>query len=344
MLYFSRTNAPLSPALGGGFYVGYTTLNENPNFIHILKYKNDYTLDYDKSTGLYGTVTDIAATAWGFFILVEENERFILYGIFDENGEFSFRFKRIIFEVAGRAKFKEQICIYEVTGAFTFGSSSMFKPDSGKIFFADGFLIIAIAHYNNFNVGSGEDNHTFDGLYVFDENGNDIRYAWTRATSHSLIQSLGYDGEFFYYAGLGDAYPQNVNVAMIDTRLVPQSMDGILLKYNQVFHRITSNTVPQGLPGDAGGNSCGRFAGAFFDPMRYRYGFVYSVKPCNIKKDYKYDEIGIIQYNFSGFNISGMTKYVIPGLSAINIRQIRVGKYGKNLLISYSEYRDFRGT
>ena len=96
-----------------------------------------------------------------------------------------------------------------------FGMNCIFEPVNAKLNFGNNRIGLIFAHYNNFDWRS--DCHTGDTFITIDTNGSKYDFAWTWKTSHSLVQSLVFDGKYWITASLGDAYPEGITLSAVDS-------------------------------------------------------------------------------------------------------------------------------
>ena len=336
-IYFHPSNGPLSPKLnGGGFYVFYR-LDSNGH-LHILEYNDKYEQVQNKDLNIDGYPQDIAATEWGFIILYAENAALKLTGYYDD---FTLRFNNILFG-SGRwpKRPTEQIIFSYSNGVLAEGMTAMDETENGKLVYASGMLGVIFAHYNDFQMGQASQNrHTGDSIIVFDVNGENAKLGYAWGASHSLVQSIMYNGKTFVSTSLGDAYPENVQGCVINQNIFGSDQGIYFDKLNEKVNEIYSKCVnlhPKGFPGDTFGSSGGRVGSLHYNGEVY--AIPYSVLPCNgasVHADY--DEVGLLTFQVTKNAVINVERHQFPGLSAKKIMNIRSGQYGKNILITYIE-------
>ena len=329
ILFFQPSNGPLAPKPNGGFYVFYTT--RSGQMLNVLDYDDKY--KYIKTIELKtkGRPLDIAATEWGFGVLYSNKDNALYFDGYYSDGQL--RFSRVIYD--NNLMQKDQIIFTSNTGSFHFGLENMWEAENGKVTYGNGLFGVSFAHYNDFNYGNGNRNgHTGDTFILFDQNGDNEKIAWNWEASHSLIQSMIFTGKYFVYTTLGDAYPENFNGCIIDPSSLQSVVDGIHKRQDRVWASC-QEMHPQHIPGDHVGNACGRMGSIHFNGEKY--AMTYTIKPCGTSSGKtELNEVGLITFTLDGRTIKNKTKVVIPGLSAKKIINIRSGKYGKYILITYT--------
>ena len=331
-IFFSSSNGPISPKLSGGFYLAYTLASDK--HLHVLEYNENYEKVNDRDLNIIGNPMDITSTPWGYAILYSEGQALKVTGFFASG---AIRFTKIIFDNGSGSKLpKNQIVFTDGSGGAYFGMFNMYAPENGKILFSGGVFGITFAHYNEFNSGQEKSNaHTGDSFITLDENGENEKIAYSWASSHSLVQSILFNGEYFMTSALGDAYPENIKSCLVKPFVLGNTVD----KINQRKNNIVSSCAdlhPQGLPGSQLGNTCGRMGSIHYNGVKY--AIPYTVLPCTGKtKSTSLNEFGLLTYTLDGDKMKNIQKIVIKGISADKIVNIRSGKYGNNILIMYNE-------
>ena len=124
---------------------------------------------------------------------------------------------------------KKQIIRYGTDSKPEFGMRFMCNPDSGKLIYSGGRIFLIFSHYNYFLDSGG---HTGDTTVTFDNTLNDMDFGSTWGASHSLIQSVTADDNYFWTAALSDAYPMGIKVVYTSKTKFYNSNDPINNKKN----------------------------------------------------------------------------------------------------------------
>ena len=330
------SNGPIGPKLDGGFYLFYSLKSDA--HLHVRQYDNDFKEVNDFDLGIEGQPLDICATEWGYGILymVNANRAVRVSGYFADNKE---RFTTILFNSGHNIKLAtEQIMFHTQKGGLYYGMGAMYNPENGKITYGNGRFGITFGHFNNFGNGAEKmEYHQGDTIFSLDSNGENALIHDGFSSSHSLIQTIYFDGLHFITGALGDAYPANIKACVLQPYSDGSTFDSFDKRYNR--HKANCLDLhPDKMPGNALGNSCGRMGSMTFNGETY--AIAYSIKPCSAGGSL--DEVGILTFNFIEGEIKNVKKNVIPGISAEHIVNVRSGKYGDNILIMYiNARRDF---
>ncbi|MCP3685536.1 MAG: hypothetical protein GY861_23040 [bacterium] len=232
---------------------------------------------------------------------------------------------------------REQISFYNKDGNILYGMQTMYRPHNGKLAYGKGRVCLVHAHYNYFGAKSG--GHTGDSLFCFDESGRNERYGWSWGASHSLIQSIHYDGNLFVTASLGDMFPKNIKICAAD----PRQETGFdkTRNTNAAYKIWCKNLIEdgEGINGNGTGKACGRLGGIM--RLGKKYAVAYARSPCTVRDYYgktqssKRNEIGIVTFEINGTSFTNF-KITSLGQKASNVVGLRSGKYGKNIYITYA--------
>ena len=326
-IYFERPQAPITPKSDGGYYLAYN--NKKNNKLTVVEFDKTDKIITEKELGYKAFPLDIIETDFGFAIYARDAEdddhSFIVIYTFD----YTKVAETTIMNNGEQPKqSKNALIFYDSNGAPLFGIDNMFNPHNGKLAYGRGKLNLIFAHYNNFN---GEEGHTGDTYYSFDLSGSTktAKYAWSWQSSHSLIQSHIYNGKYFICVSLGDAYPEGINLSIIDISKGGNSYDSTRKNYPNIGY-ITESEMFGVITGNHGGSSYGRLGGVLqFDSV---YVVVYSIKKSSgddrdgiflTKFSYEKDKIKFIK-----------TEYILHG-KAGKLINIRCAKYGGRILITY---------
>ena len=213
-IHFYHSNSPLAPRSDDGYYIAFT---DTSKYLHVLSYdKNDKLLkDFNINEKAYPV--DITATDKGFAIyMIEADSEYHSY-LSLYNKSFQLIKKVQIMNNSKKddkkvdSNIKKQVIRYDTDGKPVFGMRFMYHPDSGKLIYEFGRIILIFSHYNYF-LDVGE--HTGDTTVTFDSSLNDMDFGLTWGASHSLIQSATADDLYFWTAALSDAYPMGIKVTL----------------------------------------------------------------------------------------------------------------------------------
>jgi len=151
-----------------------------------------------------------------------------------------------------------------------------------------------------------------------------------------FTKTMIYNEQYFITASLGDVYPQNIRVCVVDPTQRTTSFDGARQKnVNNPYN--CADVVPGIIPGDGAGNSCGRIGGLLYSGPTV--ALIYARKPCNIISYDKTNEIstdneiGLITFNIANGNVTNINKVKI--INADQITGLRAAKYGNGIFITY---------
>lgn len=331
ILFFNPSTAVVASKVSEiGFWVAYSSRSDYQ--IHILDYDSKFNLIEDKPLNIFGLVLDIAGTPWGFAIIIGSKNQYneFIYGFYSD---FTPRFYKVIFNNGNAPSIlKEQIAFYlSENSELAYGLDAMYEAENAKMVYANGRFGIVFTHYNNFDEGNSQNGHTGETFILLDENGDDIKWGVTWGSSHSLIQSLLFDGKRFIFASLGDAFPQNINVHYHYIDYESSGTDFYTGRKIRIDYG-NKNIYDGSMKGTQTGNSSGRLGGLLFNGEKY--AVVYSVK--DVEGEGQDTEFGIITFTLgSTFNSFEYDKHKVGKVDASQLVQIRAGKYGKNILVMY---------
>ena len=330
------SNGPIGPKLNGGFYLFYSLKKDS--HLHVREYDNDFQIVVDYDLEIEGQPLDICATEWGFGIVYMVNtvRAVKVSGYYADKTE---RFTTILFNSGHNPKLPtEQIMFHTADGGLYYGTGAMYNPENAKITYGNGRFGITFGHFNNFGNGGEKMNfHQGDMIFSLDSNGDNGLIRDGFSSTHSLIQSIYFDGLNFITGALGDAYPRNIKACVLQPFSDGTTFDAFDKRYNRHSGKCY-DLHPDKMPGNELGNSCGRMGSVVFNGETY--AIAYSIKPCSYGGTL--DEVGILTFNVVNGEIQNIKKNVIPGISAEHIVNVRSGKYGANILIMYiNARRDF---
>jgi len=205
--------------------------------------------------------------------------------------------------------------------------------------------------YNHFgdNADGSRNDHTGDAYVTFNEDGQDEKYSWIWLASHSLYQSHLYNGQYYATAALGDDYPQNIQVCIVDQSQTDGYLDGVRNK--TIRHpKYCTLIAPGSIPGDGKGNACGRLGGIHY--LNGTYAVVYQRKPCRVLNNstgayvsQTLNELALLTFTFNATTktFSAITKKVVVTATDL-IMSVRSGKYGNKIFITYSSQKTSNGS
>ena len=285
--WFNRGNASIASKPTGGYYLFYTT---DSYMGVVLEFAPNHTLINTFQVGQNKYILDIVATNFGFIIytkIYKNNDKSILEGY---NSDGTIRWSRII--MANRTPdlspnvppsvVVNQITFYNNKNMPLNGNQLCFANQGGKLSLGRGRVALFKANYNyfgNYSDGSRSD-HTGDSLLTFDLDGNNENYSWTWSASHSLQQSIIYDGKHFVTASLGEPFPENIRVCFTYVNEYTGSMDGVRQAYVNHKSKCFDDLIPGKIPADGVGISCG-FSGGI-DKIGDTYVIAYARKACEV--------------------------------------------------------------
>jgi hypothetical protein len=349
-LFFSPSISPVAPKDDGGFYLAYVDATDSN--LYVAEYDKAMKQLSKKNLNLQIVPMDLIATPWGFVVFARQGNDTNNGFLIAYNADYTQKWKRTLQNngVLPTAQ-KEQITFYDSTGAVLDGNQVNFAIGNGKLAYGRGRISLIYGRYNHFGIVNGARNdHTGDAYLTFDEkDGQDEKYSWVWLSSHSLYQTHAYNGQFFITAALGDDYPQNIQVCVVDQSVVDDYVDGV--RGTKVRHpKYCTKIVPGSIPGDGKGNSCGRLGGLHF--IQDQYALIYQRKPCRILNQSTntyvsntLNELAVLSFTFDPVKLifSGITKKVVV-TSTDAIMSVRSAKYGNKILISYAQMAKAPGT
>ena len=135
----------------------------------------------------------------------------------------------------------------------------MFSPSSGKLAYGRVRIGLIFSHYNAFGTPTQRNDHQGDTNYSFNRRIQNERISWNWKSSHSIIQTQIYDGQFFITASLADLYPTNIRICAIDSEKITGGRDNYdaLKKEFRTTPNYCKEIVPGVIPGDGNGGKCG---------------------------------------------------------------------------------------
>jgi hypothetical protein len=147
---------------------------------------------------------------------------------------------------------------------------------------------------------------------------------------------------------MGDDFPQNIQVCVVDQSVTDGFMDGVRGK--AIRHpKWCTNITPGSIPGDGKGNVCGRMGGLHY--MDGKYAVIYQRKPCKLVNassgktvQQSLNELALLTFTFNGVTktFGAVTKKVLVTSTDL-IMSVRSGKYGNKILINYASQKTSNG-
>ena len=337
-LHFEHSNSPVAPRSDGGYYIAFTDKNK---YLHILSYdKNDKLLkDFNIMEKSYPV--DITATENGFAVyMLEADSSYHSYlSLYNK----SFQLVKKV-EIMNNSEtdnksvdstLKKQIIRYGTDSKPEFGMRFMYNPDSGKLIYSGGRIFLIFSHYNYFLDSGG---HTGDTTVTFDNTLNDMDFGSTWGASHSLIQSITADENYFWTAALSDAYPMGIKVVYTSKTKFYNSNDPINNKKN-IRQYEENDDLAGSINGYMNGSADGKLGGLLYFEKYGIYCLVYAKTP-NVSED-SYNGKNIIYmttWKFENNEITEQKTKIVKEFSTGNVMQVRAGKFGDDkVFITYSD-------
>lgn len=346
-LNFQHSNAPVAPRINGGYYIAVT---DQFKYLHILSYDKNDKLIKDFNTTDLAYPQDITETDYGFvYYAVEADSQYHSYlKLYNKN----FVLVNTV-EIMNNKKtdnktidstLKKQIIKYDSSGKPVFGMRFMYSPDNGKLVYSSGIVFLIFCHYNYFTESGA---HTGDTVVTFNDLLRDMNFGETWGASHSLIQSVTYNDDYFLSAALSDAYPQGIKVQHTSKKDFLSYYDPVNKKKNSRV--IGANSTLAGkITGNQRGNADGKLGGLLYFEKLGIFCLVYAKTPEPEGKNKDKNVIYAATFIFNKNKTYTLTKtYEVKVFETDNVMQVRAGKYGDNMLfITYVEtpYSGSRGS
>ena len=326
-IYFERPQAPITPKYDGGYYLAYNKKSNKK--LTVVEFDSDDSIITEEELEYNAFPLDIIETDYGFAIYARDVTDIHHSFVVTYNFDYTKRVETTIMNNGDQpTSTRDALVFYDLNGKALFGIDKMFNPHNGKLAYGQGKLNLIFAHYNNFDESGG---HTGDSYYSLDLSGEsqNAKYAWSWLTSHSLIQSHIYDGKYFITAALGDAYPEGISLAIIDINKGGNAYDSVRKNYPNLRYVSDSNLIGY-ITGNHIGNSYGRLGGILeFDSI---YVLIYSIKKSSGDDR---DGIMLTKFSYENGNINLIsTDYILHGIAG-KLKNLRCGKYGGRILITY---------
>lgn len=337
-LHFNSACAPLAPLDNGGAYIFFA--NSSDYSLYVKTIDNDGNQISEIKLNRVGYPVNIVAIPCGFVCMIKnhtEPNTLYLYGMDVCKNQKSF--ERIIMnngDVPDTYN-SDQLIFFDNNNNSLFGMEAMYNPHNGRLAFARERIVTIFAHYNHFGFNSdgSRNDHTGDTFVTFNLSGKDEKIAFSWGASHSLSQSLVFNGQYAFSSSLGDAYPLNIRFVRSEISLSNGDVDGKTGLYNRLDYVANSSLLEGTIPGNGGGLSCGRMGIInVFDDGGFN-AIAYARRPCTTtfqgaSKSSSIDMIGLTFYD----NNLERIKDVNLGNGAY-INQIQSAKYGQNIFVVY---------
>ena len=337
-LHFSHSNAPVAPRINGGYYVAVT---DQFKYLHILSFNKNDKLIKDFNTTDLAYPQDITETDYGFVYYAVEadsgyhsylklyNKNFVLINTVEIMNNKKTDDKTI------DSTLKKQVIKYDSSGKPVFGMRFMYSPDNGKLIYSSGIVFLIFCHYNYFTDSGG---HTGDTVVTFNDLLKDMNFGETWGASHSLIQSVTYNNDYFFTAALSDAYPQGIKVQHTSKKEFYSSYDPVNKKKNTRLNGANS-TLAGKITGYQNGSADGKLGGLIFFEKLGIFCLVYAKTPNPEGANKGKNVIYAATFVFNKNKTYSLTKTKeVKIFETDNVMNVRAGKYGDNMLfITYFE-------
>ena len=337
-LHFSHSNAPVAPRINGGYYVAVT---DQFKYLHILSFNKNDKLIKDFNTTDLAYPQDITETDYGFVYYAVEadsgyhsylklyNKNFVLINTVEIMNNKKTDDKTI------DSTLKKQVIKYDSSGKPVFGMRFMYSPDNGKLIYSSGIVFLIFCHYNYFTDSGG---HTGDTVVTFNDLLKDMNFGETWGASHSLIQSVTYNNDYFFTAALSDAYPQGIKVQHTSKKEFYSSYDPVNKKKNTRLNGANS-TLAGKITGYQNGSADGKLGGLIFFEKLGIFCLVYAKTPDPEGANKGKNVIYAATFVFNKNKTYSLTKTKeVKIFETDNVMNVRAGKYGDNMLfITYFE-------
>ena len=320
-IHFGHSEGPIAPKTDGGYYLCYYNINDK--HLHVIDFDSNDRIKNNFDTKYNAYPHDIVETTNGFVAYLldvkDDNHSFLIS--FDKNGKKLWEKNIMNNKNPKKNPNKKVNQIKDPSNGF--GMNCIFEPCNAKLHFANNRIALIFSHYNNFDWKS--DCHTGDTFITLDlKTGTKYDFAWSWKTSHSLNQSIIFDGKYWITTSLGDAYPEGITFSAIDST-------GEVKGKNYRNCIIDQSLIH--IPGLMNGSSYGKMGSIVKLNEENLYGLIYTVTPS--KKD-KRDQISLFKFKFENESFVKVDDIVIKtgfGYSMCNVRNGRLGN--DKIIITY---------
>ena len=173
-------------------------------------------------------------------------------------------------------------------------------------------------------------------------------FGLTWGASHSLIQSVTFDENYFWTAALSDAYPMGIKVEYTSKRDLNKnigSYDSINKKYNLRIYG-TNDSLAGYIRGYKNGRADGKLGGILYFEKFNIYCIIYAKTPNVRDENQGKNIIYLTTWKFENETITNIKTIEVKVFESGNIMQVRAGRYGDDkVFITYSNItnpRDYR--
>ena len=336
-LHFATSNSPVAPRTDGGYYIAFA---DKKKYLHVVSFDKDDHLLKDNIMEKANPI-DITATDNGFAIYVREADSSYHSYISLYNKNFQLVNKVEIMNNSPNddknvdSTLEKQVIRYDSSKAPVFGMRFMYNPDSGKLIYSGERIFLIFSHYNYFLDSGG---HTGDTTITFDKDLKDIDFGITWGASHSLIQSVTADDNYFWTAALSDAYPMGIKVVYTSKTEFLNYKDPVNNKNNQRRY-VENESLAGSITGYMNGSADGKLGGLLYFEKYKIYCLVYAKTP-NASGDSNNGKniIYMTTWQLENNRITNNKTIEVKVFSEGNVMQVRAGKFGDDqVFIIYSE-------
>ena len=342
---FHAANAPVAPKINGEYLVAVSDIMK---FIHILHFDRNDNLIRDFNTTKLGYPHDIVETDYGFVLYAVYDDYFRSYlDLYNKNFELISTVKVMDNDPKGdktkQSNPSKQVMKYDNNGKPAFGMIHMGDPDTGKLTYTKGRVYLIFGHVNYY---PNKDWHNGDSTITLNDILKDIDFGNTWGASHTLIQSVTYDDNYFISAALSDPglYVCYVSKTEFDLGW-SDHYDSVAKRYN-VRKMIGSSRLVGKMTGSGTGTTDARLGGILYFEKLKLYCLVYSKNP-NYSDDAKNNTNIIYMTTWKLINnviSNNVTKEIRIFPQGLNDAQVRCGKFGDDkVFIMYNESTYARG-
>ena len=342
---FEHANAPVAPKINGEYLVAVTDMMK---FIHILHFDRNDKLIRDLNTSQMGYPHDIVETDYGFVLYAMHDDYFRSYlSLYNKNFELINTVKIMDNDPKGDRTIQsdpsKQVMKYDNNGRPAFGMIHMGNPDTGKVAYTKGRVYLIFGHINYY---PDKDWHNGDSTITLNDILKDIDFGNTWGASHTLIQSVTYDDNYFISAALMDPGLLVVYVSKTEFDLDwNHYYDSVAKRYNVRKMLGTSQLVGK-MTGTHTGTADARLGGILYFEKLKLYCLVYSKNP-NYSNDEKNNTNIIYMTTWNLVNNvikNNITREIRVFPSGLNDANVRCGKLGDDkVFIMYNESTGIRG-
>ena len=318
-IHFGHSEGPIAPKDDGGYYLAY--YNSKDSNLHVLEFSSEDELINDFNTKYKAYPHDITTTSKGFalYLVNSSNVDHSFLVSYDKDGKKLW--DNVIMNNKNPKK-KRGKPVTQITDPNNgFGMNCIFEATNAKLGFSNNKIALIFSHYNNFDFKN--DCHTGDTFCTFDlETGRKYDFAWSWNTSHSLVQSMVFDGKYWITSALGDAYPQGITLSAIDSTepISPKKKRSSIID-KELFGKIV---------GQFNGNSYGKMASIIPLNEPNLYGLIYSVTP---SKEDPTDKIALKKFKFENKEFVKVDDITLKTGFQKSMCNVRCGKLGDDIIV-----------